>query len=150
MKYRGVVSSVPEMQYTPTGRPVTNFIVYTDDERLCVIAWNELAEKISQHVQLEDRVEVFGSKKTRWWTDSSGEKHSREELNIHRLRRVARVLHPVYCCLACNHYEADCLSGCYNAFGSAADRETCLVENLQCGTLNSGGALMNRDCWEKK
>lgn len=150
VRYQGVVVESPALSFTPTGKAVCNMYVDTDDERLTVVTWEELAEKVSQYIKLEDRVEVYGQKKTRWWTNSDGERVSREEVNARRVRVVERVEYLDYCCLSCIHWEADCLAGCYNAFGGFEDRKLCQVIDGACVTRSSDGGLMNRDCWERK
>lgn len=151
MKYQGVVVERPEVSFTPTGKTVCNMYVDTKDERLTVITWQELAEKVSQHIRLEDVVEIYGTKKIRWWTNSEGEKISREEVNANRVKVVERPVRPDYCCLSCLHWEVDCLSGCYSAFGDSEDRKVCEVANNKCMNTNTEtGELMNRDCWKKK
>lgn len=78
-----------------------------------------------------------------------GEKISREEINAHRVKLIARPLRPDYCCLSCVHWEADCMTGCYNAFGSQQDRETCSIVDNKCMGITTAGQPMNRSCWEK-
>lgn len=151
MKFQGTVVNRPELSFTPTGRAVCNMTVevYPDNEHIPVVTWNEVAEKVSQHIKPEDRIEFYGEKKTRWWTNE-GEKISREEINAHRVKLIARQLRPDYCCLSCIHWEADCMTGCYNAFGSPQDRETCSIEENKCMNVNvETSQPMNRDCWEK-
>jgi len=153
MKFQGTVVERPELSFTPTGRAVCNLYVdvYPGDERLPVVTWNEVAEKVNQFIQPEDRIEFYGEKKVRWWTTSDGEKVSREEVNAHRVKVIARQMRPDYCCLSCKHWEADCLSGCYSAFGGPQDREACEVTNNQCMNVDTETQqLLNRDCWEKR
>jgi len=151
VKFQGTVVEHPEMHFTSSGKAICNFYVDTEDERLTVVTWQDLAEKVAQHVLPEDRVEIYGTKKVRWWTTPEGDKHSREELNANRVKVVARPTYPDYCCLSCIHWEADCLRGCYSAFGSAKDREICEVVDNKCmNTDTETRELMNRDCWEKK
>ena len=149
MMFQGTVAEQPELSFTPAGKAVCNMYVETENERLTVVTWNELAEKVSQHIQPEDRVEIYGEKKMRWWTEE-GEKVSREEVNARRVKVIARPIRPEYCCLSCVHWQADCLGECYSAFGGPAEREGCIVEDGVCMTKNSDGVLMNRDCWEKR
>lgn len=152
MKFQGTVIERPELHFTPTGRAVCNMYVavHPSEEQISVVTWNEVAEKVNQHIKPEDHIEFYGEKKTRWWTSPDGEKISREEINAHRIKVIARPLRPDYCCLSCKHWEADCLSGCYSAMGDARDREVCEVTDNQCRNVNvETGQLMNRDCWEK-
>ena len=150
MKFQGVVIESPELTFTPTGKAVCNMDVDVDGELLPVVTWNEVAEKVSQYVKPEDSVEFYGEKRTRWWTTIAGERLSREEINAHRVKVLVRPLRPDYCCLSCVRWQADCLSGCYSAFGSPADREICEVVDHVCMTGDPFGLLMHRDCWEKQ
>lgn len=150
MKYQGTVVEPPELRFTPTGKAVCNMYVDIENERLTVVAWEDLADKITRYVYLEDKVEIFGTKKTRWWTNLDGEKVSREEIIASRVRVVERPIYPQYCCLSCAHWEADCLAGCYHAFGGPDERELCNIIEGMCMESRTDGAFMNRDCWERR
>ncbi len=149
MKYQGIVVEQPTMSFTSTGKAVTNVRVDTNKEQLLVVFWEDLAEKIAHGVRVHDRVELYGTKRKRWWTDQEGEKHSRDEVNAHRLKVIARQLIPKYCCLSCCHFETDCIAGCYNALDGTAYQESCAIQDNICITNDSHDILMNRDCWEK-
>jgi single-strand DNA-binding protein len=72
----------PEMRYTPSGRPVTNFNVATsrtwktsDNERRTetewfnVVAWGSLAEICNQYLTKGQQVYVEGRLQTRRWEE---------------------------------------------------------------------------------
>ena len=83
----------PEMRYTPTGRPVTTFIVATnrswnksDGERhsetewFNVVAWGSLAEICKQYLTKSQQVYVEGRLQTRHWEDNDGKHHTSIEI----------------------------------------------------------------------
>ncbi len=83
----------PEMRYTPTGRPVTTFIVATnrswnksDGERQSetewfnVVAWGSLAEICKQYLTKSQQVYVEGRLQTRHWEDNDGKHHTSIEI----------------------------------------------------------------------
>ncbi len=89
----GHVGRDPEMRYTPGGRPVTSFSVYTsrtwvspegerreETEWFNVVAWGTLAEICKQHLTKGQQVYVEGRLQTRGWEDPEGKKHFRTEL----------------------------------------------------------------------
>ncbi|HEX7557083.1 MAG TPA: single-stranded DNA-binding protein, partial [Leptolinea sp.] len=72
----------PEMRYTPSGRPVTTFLVitnrswttadgerHTDTESFNVVAWGNLAEICKQHLLKGKQVYIEGRLQTRHWDD---------------------------------------------------------------------------------
>jgi len=83
----------PEMRYTPSGRPVTNFSVATsrswntsDGERRTetewfnVVAWSSLAEICNQYLTKGQQVYIEGRLQTRHWEDDKGVRHSTVEV----------------------------------------------------------------------
>ena len=83
----------PEMRYTPSGRPVTNFSVATtrswntsDGERRSetewfnVVAWSSLAEICNQYLKKGQQVYIEGRLQTRRWEDDDGNKRSTVEV----------------------------------------------------------------------
>lgn len=151
MERMGVVVTLPELRFTPSANAVCSFDVETDDDEvLHVVTWNSVAENVNKFVKLDYKVLLNGTSKLRWWTDTEGQKHSKEEFTAQRLRVLQKPSYPKYCCLSCTHWQFDCMTGCYNAFGSRIDRETCDVQDDICISVTLEGELMNRDCWEKK
>lgn len=89
----GNVGRDPEMRYTPSGRPVTNFSVATsrtwtsaegerneETEWFNIVAWGNLAEICKTHLTKGQQVYVEGRLQTRGWEDDTGKKHFRTEL----------------------------------------------------------------------
>jgi single-strand DNA-binding protein len=83
----------PEMRYTPSGRPVTNFSVATsrtwntsDGERrtetewFTIVAWGSLAEICNQYLTKGQLVYVEGRLQTRHWDDTEGKRHTAVEV----------------------------------------------------------------------
>jgi len=89
----GHLGREPEMRYTPSGRPVTSFIVATtrswnspdgerreETERFNVVAWGNLAEICKQYLNKGQQVYVEGRLQTRRWEDQEGKKHFATEV----------------------------------------------------------------------
>ncbi len=89
----GRLGKDPEMRYTPSGRPVTNFSVATsrnwsasDGERRTetewfnVVAWGSLAEICNQYLVKGQQVYVEGRLQSRSWEDSEGKRHTSVEI----------------------------------------------------------------------
>ena len=90
----GSVGRDPELRYTPTGSPVTNFDVavvshsYTTPEGerrektewFNVVAWGRLAEVCKTHLSKGQQVYIEGRLQTRGWEDDHGKKHYRTEI----------------------------------------------------------------------
>jgi single-strand DNA-binding protein len=83
----------PEMRYTPSGKPVTTFVVATsrswntsdgqrrsETEWFNVVAWGNLAEICKQFLVKGKQVYIEGRLQTRHWEDSEGNKHSATEI----------------------------------------------------------------------
>jgi single-strand DNA-binding protein len=83
----------PEMRYTPSGRPVTNFSVATsrswntaDGERrtetewFSIVAWGNLAEICNQYLVKGQQVYVEGRLQSRSWEDNDGKRHTAVEI----------------------------------------------------------------------
>ena len=89
----GRLGKDPEMRYTPSGRPVTNFSVATsrswntsDGERRTetewfnIVAWGSLAEICNQYLVKGQQVYVEGRLQSRNWEDSEGKHHTAVEI----------------------------------------------------------------------
>lgn len=89
----GRLGREPEMRYTPSGRPVTNFPVATsrnwvtsegerrvETEWFNVVAWGNLAEICKQHLNKGQQVYIEGRLQTRHWEDPEGNKHVSTEI----------------------------------------------------------------------
>jgi single-strand DNA-binding protein len=83
----------PEMRYTPSGRPVTNFSVATsrswntsDGERRTetewfnIVAWGSLAEICNQYLVKGQQVYIEGRLQSRSWEDTEGKRHTSVEI----------------------------------------------------------------------
>jgi len=83
----------PEMRYTPSGRPVTNFSVATsrswntsDGERRTetewfnIVAWGSLAEICNQYLVKGQQVYIEGRLQSRSWEDAEGKRHTSVEI----------------------------------------------------------------------
>lgn len=89
----GRLGKDPEMRYTPSGRPVTNFSVATsrnwttadgehrtETEWFNVVAWSSLAEICNQYLVKGQQVYIEGRLQTRHWEDDNGNHHSSVEV----------------------------------------------------------------------
>ncbi len=84
----------PEMRYTASGMPVTNFSVATDEvwggrdggekqtrtEWHNIVAWSRLAEICGQYLQKGKLVYIEGRLQTREWEDRDGNKRRTTEV----------------------------------------------------------------------
>ena len=83
----------PEMRYTPSGDPVTNFSVATnrrytrngetvdETEWFNVSAWGRLAETTNQYLTRGKKVYVEGRLRSRMYTDRNGETRFSNDIN---------------------------------------------------------------------
>jgi single-strand DNA-binding protein len=90
----GNLGADPEMRYTASGRPVTNFSVaanrqWTDRESgettkettwFRVVAWGRLAETCNMYLTKGRLVAVVGRMQSRKWEDDNGESRTSWEL----------------------------------------------------------------------
>ncbi len=94
----GNLGKDPEMRYTPSGRPVTNFSVAvsrswntSDGERreetewFNVVAWGSLAEICNQYLVKGRQVYVEGRLQSRNWEDSEGKRHTAVEIIANKM-----------------------------------------------------------------
>ena len=89
----GHLGKDPEMRFTPSGKPVTNFSLAVsesylkDGERkehtewVNVVTWGKTAESCNQYLSQGSKVYVEGSFKTNSWEGQDGQKHFKVELN---------------------------------------------------------------------
>lgn len=99
----GNLTTAPELQYLPTGRPVARFTVAVNTRRRLdsgewadgdttffpVTVWAEQAEHTAQSLTKGARVVVIGSIKSRSWTPAEGE-HAGQTLT--RLEVTAEIV----------------------------------------------------------
>jgi len=89
----GHLGKEPEMQYTPSGKPVTTFTVavsrswntldgerHNETEWFNVVAWGNLAEICKQYLTKGQQVYIEGRLQTRRWEDKEGGKHNSVEV----------------------------------------------------------------------
>lgn len=89
----GNLARDPEMRYTQSGKPVTTFSIgtsrtwstsdgekHSETEWFNIVAWGNLAEICSQHLNKGQLVYIEGRLQTRKWEDTEGTKHSSVEI----------------------------------------------------------------------
>ena len=94
----GRAGTDPEMRYTPSGTPVTNFRLavsnnrrdqngeWTEDtEWFRITAWDRQAESVNQYLSKGRRVFVDGRLSTRQYTSNSGEARTSLEVRASRV-----------------------------------------------------------------
>ena len=94
----GNAGTDPEIRYTPSGKPVTNFRLavsnkwrdqngeWTEDtEWFTVTAWERQAESVNQYLAKGRRVFVDGRLSTRQYTSNSGEARTSLEVRASRV-----------------------------------------------------------------
>ena len=94
----GNAGTDPEMRYTASGYPVTNFRIATnwstttqsgerreETEWFTVVAWRQLAEQCNQYVVKGRRVYVEGRLKSHEWTGNDGKTRFRNEITADRV-----------------------------------------------------------------
>ena len=94
----GNAGTDPEIRYTPSGKPVTNFRLavsnkwrdqngeWTEDtEWFTVTAWERQAESVNQYLAKGRRVFVDGRLSTRQYTSNSGEARTSLEVRAFRV-----------------------------------------------------------------
>ena len=92
----------PELRYTPSGNPVTNFSIastrrYTtngerreETEWFNCSAWNRLAEVANQYLQKGQQIYIEGRLHGREYTTQSGEKRFSMDINITELQMLGQ------------------------------------------------------------
>lgn len=94
----GRLGQDPEMRYTPSGQPVANFSVATDEsykdkdgqkvektEWHRIVAWGKQAEFIGNYLSRGRLVYVEGKLETRRWTDKDGAEKYTTEIKVERV-----------------------------------------------------------------
>ena len=94
----GNLGKDPEMRYTPSGRPVTNFRVavsrnwntpdgehHEETEWFNVVAWGRLAEICNQYLVKGRQVYVEGRLQSRNWEDAEGKRHTAVEVIANKM-----------------------------------------------------------------
>jgi len=94
----GNVGKDPEMRFTPSGRPVTNFSLATNQsyttsegerkeqtEWFTIVAWGKLAEKCNDYIQKGRQVYAEGRFQSRQWEGQDGKTHYKSEIVADRV-----------------------------------------------------------------
>lgn len=89
----GNLGKDPQMRYTPSGSPVTNFTVAVnrvlrtpegdsreETEWFNIVAWARLAETCNEYLRKGARVYIEGRLQTRHWEDQQGQKRTTMEI----------------------------------------------------------------------
>ncbi len=90
----GRLGADPEMRYTPSGSPVTNFRVAVnrrtragdngesqeETDWFPVVAWQKLGEICAEHLTKGSKVYIEGRLQVRQWEDQSGQKRYTTEI----------------------------------------------------------------------
>ena len=89
----GRLTRDPEIRSLPSGRPVTNFVIATNDlhalpqnhevtEYHNVAAWDDHAIRVAEHAYKGNLVSVQGELRTRQWDDDIGIRHWKTEVIV--------------------------------------------------------------------
>lgn len=98
----GRLGGDPELKYTPSGVPVANFSIATDDEwpdketgekkKVTewhrIVVWRKLAEICGQYLKKGSQVYVEGKLQTRSWEDQNGVKRYTTEIVIRDMQML--------------------------------------------------------------
>ena len=92
----GRLGADPEMRYTPSGTPVTNFslandVGYGDNKTTVwfrVNCWNKQAEVANEYLAKGNRVQIVGELSERKYTANNGEQRSSLEIRCRELEFV--------------------------------------------------------------
>ena len=95
----GEVVRDPEMRYTPSGKPVTSFLLSTsrtwntsdgekhlETERFHIVTFGNLAELCSQRLEKGLMIFIEGRLQSRRWEDREGTRHNSVE--VHALEMI--------------------------------------------------------------
>ena len=95
----GRVTRDPELRSLPSGKPVANFTVATNEfrgngegertEYHSLIAWDRLAEICGQFLSKGQLVDLEGRLQTRQWDDDAGIRHWKTEVVVERLEMLS-------------------------------------------------------------
>ncbi len=100
----GNAGADPEMRYTPSGAPVTNFPIATnrtytgqggerqeETEWFRVVAWANLAEQVNQYVSKGKKIYVEGRLKSSPYVDRNGQARSGNDIVANRVLFLDRM-----------------------------------------------------------
>ncbi|HEV8251881.1 MAG TPA: single-stranded DNA-binding protein [Candidatus Limnocylindria bacterium] len=95
----GRLTRDPELRTLPSGKPVANFVVATNEfrgggapertEYHNLVAWDRLAEICGQFLSKGQLVDIEGRLQTRQWDDDGGLRHWKTEIVIGSLEMLS-------------------------------------------------------------
>jgi single-strand DNA-binding protein len=95
----GRLTRDPELRSLPSGKPVANFTIATNEFRGSgagerteyhnVVAWDRLAEICGQFLSKGQLVDVEGRLQTRQWDDDAGVRHWKTEIVVASLEMLS-------------------------------------------------------------
>lgn len=95
----GRLTRDPELRSLPSGKPVANFAIATNEFRGSgagerteyhnVVAWDRLAEICGQFLSKGQLVDAEGRLQTRQWDDDAGIRHWKTEVVINQLEMLS-------------------------------------------------------------
>jgi single-strand DNA-binding protein len=95
----GRLTRDPEVRSLPSGKPVANFVVATNEFRGSgvgerteyhnVVAWDRLAEICGQFLSKGQLIDIEGRLQTRQWDDDAGIRHWKTEVVIASLEMLS-------------------------------------------------------------
>ena len=95
----GRLTRDPELRTLPSGKPVANFVVATNEfrgegagertEYHNMVAWDRLAEICGQYLSKGQLVDVEGRLQTRQWDDDAGVRHWKTEVVVNSLEMLS-------------------------------------------------------------
>ena len=95
----GRLTRDPELRTLPSGKPVTNFTVATNEYRSNgagerteyhnLVAWGRLAEICGQYLSKGQLVDIEGRLQTRQWDDDAGVRHWKTEVVVNELEMLS-------------------------------------------------------------
>ena len=95
----GRLTRDPELRSLPSGKPVANFVVATNEFRGSgagerteyhnVVAWDGLAEICGQFLSKGQLIDIEGRLQTRQWDDDAGVRHWKTEVVIASLEMLS-------------------------------------------------------------
>lgn len=95
----GRLTRDPELRSLPSGKPVANFTIATNEYRGSganerteyhnVVAWDRLAEICGQFLSKGQLVDVEGRLQTRQWDDDAGIRHWKTEVVVSSLEMLS-------------------------------------------------------------
>ena len=117
----GRLGQDPEIRYAPTGLPVVNFSVATDEpyfdkegkrqertEWHLIVAWKRLAEVVGEYVSKGSKLYVEGNIHTASWEDrQSGERKCRTEIVARDLNEITLTNAPTYNAVSAKFHGLD-------------------------------------------